>query len=377
MNWSKLKPEYIQVPIAISVAIWAHFADMPFLTLVFTLVTVVIGLGLLAELRQFEYKAEADAILIALTVSFVGAHTAESNLVYFIGIIGLMARYVYYIVDIAFKPSTTIVTFMALFSIATQLFGIVEIPAFLNFEGRVVPWAGFLVLCLPLIFLIVASNRLVKHVRFLREQEHVLKHRFNQVSDLSLVISHNLRTPMATLAGNIELLKYKHPDSPQIDKIEQSLDEVLEQIDTVLKAKKCFTMNNSLDAFIENWKDLFNFDAVESEFELATPYELSEETAIAIFVALTLYTQNSYEYGASNVKVMAKHDGSQLILTHQDNGQGMSRKMLEAYGKPHTTSKSRGSGLGTYLASRILESVGMGWQVESQVDVGTRIILTL
>lgn len=262
-----------------------------------------------------------------------------------------MARYVYYIVDITFKPSTTIVTFMALFSIATQLFGIVEIPTFLNFEGRVVPWAGFLVLSLPLIFLIVASNRLVKHVRFLREQEHVLKHRFNQVSDLSLVISHNLRTPMATLAGNIELLKYKHPDSPQIDKIEQSLDEVLEQIDTVLKAKKCFTMNNSLDAFIENWKDLFNFDAVQSEFELATPYKLSEETAIAIFVALTLYTQNSYEYGASNVKVMAKHDGSQLILTHQDNGQGMSRKMLVVYGKPHTTSKSRGSGLGTYLAS--------------------------
>lgn len=81
MNWSKLKPEYIQVPLAICIAIWAHFANMPFLTLVFTLVTVVIGLGLLAELRQFEYKAEADAILIALTVSFVGAHTVESNLV--------------------------------------------------------------------------------------------------------------------------------------------------------------------------------------------------------------------------------------------------------------------------------------------------------
>lgn len=376
MNATHLKPEYFQVPIALSVAIWAHFAEQPFLELVFTLVAVVIGLGLLAELRNFKYKAETDAILIALSASFVGAHTVESNLVFFIGIMGLFARYVYYIVDLDYKPSITITSFLALFIMAIQLFGVVAIPPFLEIEGHVVPWAGFVVLCLPLVFLIVSSNRLVKHVRFLRQQEHVLKQRFNQVSDLSLVISHNLRTPLATLAGNIELLKYKMPDNPQINKIEASLDEVLEQLETVLKAKKCFALSSSLEPFVENWKDLFNFNAVESEFVLKQPVELSEEKAIALFVALTLYTQNSYEYGASQVKVVAKQHGGALRITHQDDGRGMDRKMLDAYGKPHTTTKSRGSGLGTYLAARILESVGVEWQVESQVNVGTRIILT-
>jgi len=69
--------------------------------------------------------------------------------------------------------------------------------------------------------------------------------------------------------------------------------------------------------------------------------------------------------------------GKMLELTVRDNGIGMSQYQLDNLFKPFFTSKQHGTGLGLVIVKKLMMQMDGNIEIESKVDEGTLVRLTL
>ncbi|WP_375287416.1 ATP-binding protein [Sphingomonas sp.] len=68
---------------------------------------------------------------------------------------------------------------------------------------------------------------------------------------------------------------------------------------------------------------------------------------------------NAAEAGARRIAVTARRDGAMLELTVEDDGVGFAPEILAKLGKPYQSTKGRrGAGIGLFLASNVLRTLG-------------------
>ena len=191
----------------------------------------------------------------------------------------------------------------------------------------------------------------------LEDKEKELSARYSQVLELNQILNHNLRTPLATATGQLEIAKLKNKDDVHIEKSRQALELVLEQTQSVNNAKKAFARSSTITEFFENWKTIYKYPMVELIIgKKVDSLNVNEQSMIALAVSLDIFTINSLEAGAEEIKIHVSRNENQILIRHVDNGPGVTDEMLEMFGKPINSQK--GSGLGTYLAQRLLKSSG-------------------
>jgi signal transduction histidine kinase len=66
---------------------------------------------------------------------------------------------------------------------------------------------------------------------------------------------------------------------------------------------------------------------------------------------------------------------SQVTLSVQDSGPGMTNDQLRRAGKPFHTTKPRGLGVGLALARRVIERFGGRLEIDSEPGIGTTVRL--
>ena len=77
------------------------------------------------------------------------------------------------------------------------------------------------------------------------------------------------------------------------------------------------------------------------------------------------------------VRVEAKLDGPEVLLTVSDDGSGIPEDVLPRVFEPHFSTRSTGTGLGLAIVRRLVESWNGTIRVDSRPDEGTRITLRL
>lgn len=90
---------------------------------------------------------------------------------------------------------------------------------------------------------------------------------------------------------------------------------------------------------------------------------LGEDAAIvadeALAQALTSLLDNAAEAGAGAIRLTVDRRGDMLALTVADDGPGFAPAILAAVGRPYHSSKARrGAGLGLFLATNVLRTLG-------------------
>lgn len=191
----------------------------------------------------------------------------------------------------------------------------------------------------------------------LEDKEKELSARYAQVLELNQILNHNLRTPLATAIGQLEIAKLKSKDNAYIEKSRQALEKVLEQTQSVNNAKKACAKSSNISEFLEEWKISYKYPQVHIILdEEVNMLELEEQSLIALAVSLDIFTINSLEAEAEHIQIQASRIENQLLIKHIDNGPGVTEETLKMFGKPINSQK--GSGLGTYLAQRLLSSAG-------------------
>jgi two-component system CheB/CheR fusion protein len=78
------------------------------------------------------------------------------------------------------------------------------------------------------------------------------------------------------------------------------------------------------------------------------------------------------------IQIQTKREGENIVLMVQDNGAGIPEKnidkIFEMYGR--LNQKVEGTGIGLYLAKKIVDASGGSMQVESTIGIGSKFIIS-
>ncbi|KRA00511.1 histidine kinase [Rhizobium sp. Root564] len=211
-------------------------------------------------------------------------------------------------------------------------------------------------------------------------------------------ISHDLRTPLATITGSVTSLRELGDRmSPE------SRDDLLQSIEEESARLSRFVANlldmtritaGTLQAK-RDWVDVA--DVIRSAVERARKYFPSQsfETGIAkdlpviradsVLLGQVLFNllDNAAKYGGGDpVNVYARRDGEEIVVSVTDNGKGIPGEDLDRifekfYRRSRSDGRSPGTGLGLSIARGFIEAMGGRIHAESPAvkKRGTRIVM--
>jgi two-component system sensor histidine kinase PilS (NtrC family) len=218
-----------------------------------------------------------------------------------------------------------------------------------------------------------------------------LKDRMAAVGELSAGIAHEIRNPLAAIAGSVQVLKNSERLTPQ----EQRLMSII--------LKESDRLNKSIADFLRfvrpqvRFGEQFDIAAVLAETmdllshssELQPNHRISREidppsfsiTGDAdqmrqVFWNLARNAIQAMPDGG-NLRVAAAPDGDSYRIVFSDEGRGMSELEQRSLFQPFRTNFPSGTGLGMAISFRIIQEHDGEIAVDSAVGVGTTISIRL
>lgn len=219
----------------------------------------------------------------------------------------------------------------------------------------------------------------------LKQKNNELK-KLNQELDLFVYsTSHDLRAPLSSILGLLNLNRIESGDNYYIREIEKSIT----RMDTVIKQITDYARNSRLE--IE--KDLVNLkQIIEDCFEnirylgsgeVRLDLDLESEFVDNIdykrlYIILNNLISNAVKYKRngkeqSYIKVSQFRSDDKMVLEVQDNGQGIPKKYVDKLFRMfyRANERSEGSGLGLYIVKEVLNKLGGTIDVKSELGRGS------
>lgn len=219
------------------------------------------------------------------------------------------------------------------------------------------------------------SGQLIDLTKSINELADRVKSMLNAKRDLFLAIAHELKTPLARLRLQVEML-----ENPNVEMVE-NINEMTNIIDQLLEAERVTHHSElnleliNINSFLEKYADK-NVKVVTSEYLHARIDPIKMDLAIRNLI------NNSLKYCGENpsVEIELKADLKQIWLS--DNGPGVKNENLknltEAFYRPDE-SRGRdkgGVGLGLYLVKNIVHA-HKGKLEFLNLNPGLRVIISL
>jgi signal transduction histidine kinase len=206
-------------------------------------------------------------------------------------------------------------------------------------------------------------------------------------------ITHELRTPLSVIRGQVEAIgDGMYPADPAhlapILDATQALERLVEDLRTlVLTDAGSLVLNKEptdlaalLAEIVESFKPQADAAHLTLESELATDLAQAEVDPARIRSVIGNLLSNAIRHTPpeGSIKVALSRSGDKAVVTVADTGEGIAPELL-----PHVFERfvkgaeSNGSGLGLAIAHDIAEAHGGTLEVESQNGSGTRLKLSL
>lgn len=239
---------------------------------------------------------------------------------------------------------------------------------------------------LGILFLICVLSDLIKKRGEVYEglAKELAEKEKNWTLELLSLLSHNIRTPIATMGTRIEVIKLKVDQNlPVAPKDLESLSAASENVSTIVNQLLSKTARNQLKhkegkttleecikGLDNNCFEVLNFQKID--------FNLSSTNAIALQLCLDSLLSNAQKYGGKHVILDISQSQEGYCLKVQDDGLGMTPEQLQVYGTPFNISNTRGgTGLGVYFTLKLIGDKGWQWKVDSEKDVGTTVSITI
>jgi signal transduction histidine kinase len=226
--------------------------------------------------------------------------------------------------------------------------------------------------------------------------------RFRQADDLKStfisIISHELKTPVALIKGYVATLRRddarweKQVVNDSLAVIEEETDHLTSLIDDLLDASRLQTGGISLKrsdvnlpVIIDHLVERYRTQSSKHEFMVDLPKEfpilLADEERLRQVITNLLSNAIKYSPGGK-ITIGGQVRPDKVILCVSDEGSGIAQSDLpyifdRFYRAPDEAKKTKGAGLGLYLARSIIEAHGGQIWAESKPDQGTRFCFSL
>ncbi|MGZ3796684.1 MAG: two-component system sensor histidine kinase NtrB, partial [Pseudobdellovibrionaceae bacterium] len=209
------------------------------------------------------------------------------------------------------------------------------------------------------------------------------------VGGLAAGIAHEIRNPLASISGSIELLSQttSNEDDRKLMKIILReigrLNGLITEFLDYSSPEKPPTNPVDLVSLIKEIMEALKFDQQVRQ-EVMAKLDLPEKALILgrqdkLKQAFLNIIINAYQamdkVSTPSFAVTIESEKQSWKVTFKDNGCGMSESTRRRMFEPFHTTKSKGTGLGLAVTHKILEGHGAQIFVESEQDVGTSFIL--
>jgi two-component system, sporulation sensor kinase B len=234
------------------------------------------------------------------------------------------------------------------------------------------------------IYIIEMTNFQLKMMHELHKAE-----KFSAISQLAASVAHEIRNPMTTIRGFMQVLQGERNLSDDqnlfISISLQELDRTQTIIDNFLSLAKPNTgsaakMNLSgllkeIIDFMRSYSHLANTELVEGiEKELwirADAHEIRQ-----VFINIIKNGIEAMPEGGS-IYIIAKLDKGQVKVQFRDEGVGMNKAQLQRLGNPYYSTKEKGTGLGLMISYDIIHRMRGRILVDSEEGKGTTFTILL
>ncbi|ANC77283.1 hypothetical protein ABE65_010905 [Fictibacillus phosphorivorans] len=220
-------------------------------------------------------------------------------------------------------------------------------------------------------------------------QELVRTEKMNVVSQLAASVAHEIRNPMTSVRGFMQLMQKEELTKEQQMYISisiEELDRAQEIINQYLALAKPQTDQYEiidLTSTIQQSIDVMHSYAILNSIHISQNVEPSlkiEGLKLEIQQVLINIIKNAIEAIKSKgeIKIIAYHDMSGYIcIKIKDNGVGMSTDQLKKLGSPYYSTKEKGTGLGLTVCHQIVKQMGGRITIHSELKKGTSFTIKL
>ena len=177
-------------------------------------------------------------------------------------------------------------------------------------------------------------------------------------STLINLVSHNLKSPLAAISVNAQLLEMKGAngsDFKELKRIVTAVETSNEIIHRLLKAS-FVTDGMTNEGINSSLQKTYPGLQIEGNLDLDLKYEES----ISIHLALEVFLDNSFKYSPKGVRISS--DNGSIII--RDYGPGLTNDQLNSFGEVSENSSTSLHGIGIPFALKLLNSIN--YQVAPQ-----------
>ncbi|RFB19259.1 PAS domain S-box protein [Bacillus sp. HNG] len=213
------------------------------------------------------------------------------------------------------------------------------------------------------------------------------REKLSVVGELAAGIAHEIRNPLTTIKGFVQLQKEKDEPNSQIsdiilselDRINQIVSELLVFSKPQSKILKEFKVSDLIDYLIK----LTSHEAILHNVEVRVENLAAEallygdkNELIQVFVNVIKNSIDAMPTGGK-IRIRTWVNNDKVKIEVIDTGVGIPKERLEKIGEPFFTLKEKGMGLGLTMSNKIIQDHKGTFNIRSKVGLGTKVIITL
>lgn len=223
----------------------------------------------------------------------------------------------------------------------------------------------------------------------LRQTEERLRRtdKLSVVGELSASVAHEIRNPLTSLKGLVQLLQMedeKHQLYYQImiDELNR-INHIVSELLLLAKPQQIKYTEADMQVILHDVISLLKSEAslhnIHIEFQVQSHPIIIECEPNQLKQLFINIVKNAIEASSAGDVVgisLQSHDNKVTVMV-KDEGVGISKELLERIGEPFYSSKEKGTGLGMTVSFKIVQSHNGTIKFKSEPDKGTEVVVQL
>jgi two-component system, sporulation sensor kinase E len=212
--------------------------------------------------------------------------------------------------------------------------------------------------------------------------------RLSVVGQLAAGVAHEIRNPLATLSGFVQLLKEQTQEHHFYYEVMHSeLDRINFIVSEFLMLAKPQTLNfqfKDIHRIIKNVLTIAETQAIMNNIQIVTEMKVDmpmvycdENQLKQVFINVMKNAIEAMPNGGQILIKVNKKGKDHLAVSFTDQGCGIPEDRISKLGEPFYSTKEKGMGLGLMVSYKIIEAHEGRMVIQSQLDVGTTVSVIL